>query len=105
MRPVCLQVDKERLVSLSNFQFKILAHALSFQCVKKVVYSTCSVHEEVQFYGWYVLRVPIETYILQENECVVEKALRRFSASFKLLYALPEWKHRGHNIFPMGKCV
>ncbi|XP_064400442.1 28S rRNA (cytosine-C(5))-methyltransferase-like isoform X3 [Halichondria panicea] len=39
--------DMGRLQSLSSFQKRILKHALSFPSVKKVVYSTCSVHCEV----------------------------------------------------------
>ena len=39
--------DMGRLRSLSSFQKRILKHALSFPSVKKVVYSTCSVHCEV----------------------------------------------------------
>ena len=53
--PMCVGVfamqkpDKERLRSLSSFQKRILKHALSFPSVKKVVYSTCSVHCEVSY--------------------------------------------------------
>lgn len=35
-----------RLAALSSFQLKILLHAFSFPAVKKITYSTCSVHAE-----------------------------------------------------------
>ncbi|MCJ1352922.1 MAG: hypothetical protein MMC33_002906 [Icmadophila ericetorum] len=37
---------RDRLKSLSAFQTKLLLHALSFPCARKVSYSTCSIHEE-----------------------------------------------------------
>ena len=39
--------SSQRLNHLSSFQLKILKHAMTFPSVKKVVYSTCSVHKEV----------------------------------------------------------
>lgn len=38
--------NDERLQKLSSFQFSIVKHALSFPNVKKVVYSTCSIHAQ-----------------------------------------------------------
>ena len=38
--------SEERLKKLSSFQSVILKKALSFPAVKKVVYSTCSIHSE-----------------------------------------------------------
>ena len=38
---------RKRLEALSKFQYAMLCHALSFPKVKKVVYSTCSVHQQV----------------------------------------------------------
>jgi len=69
-------VSEKRLKGLSGFQTAALSHALSFPHVKKVVYSTCSVHR-------------------QENEDVVLKASKRFADTFKLVHILPEWKNRG----------
>lgn len=48
--------DSKRIWSLSNFQLVALKHAMSFPIVDRIVYSTCSVHDE-------------------ENEVVVSKAL------------------------------
>ena len=39
--------ESTRLKSLSRFQAMMLKHALKFPLVKKVAYSTCSVHKEV----------------------------------------------------------
>ncbi|ODQ81678.1 hypothetical protein BABINDRAFT_165209 [Babjeviella inositovora NRRL Y-12698] len=38
--------DPERLRKLASFQCKIVKHALMFPKVKKVIYSTCSIHAE-----------------------------------------------------------
>ena len=71
----------QRLLQLQDFQLRALTHALSFPHVKRVVYSTCSVHAE-------------------ENEIVVVKALvksREAGWGFRLKDALPKevWKTRG----------
>jgi putative methyltransferase len=52
-------VSTERLAGLAMFQVSVLSHALSFPAMKKVVYSTCSIHE-------------------QENEQVVKTVLEKF---------------------------
>ena len=44
----------DRILALSRFQAMILKHALSFPSVKKVVYSTCSIHTEVSM-GSYIM--------------------------------------------------
>ena len=38
---------QQRLGSLAKFQLSVLNHALSFPFIKRVVYSTCSVHQQV----------------------------------------------------------
>ena len=67
---------EERLKQLAKFQTNILRHALSFPAVQKVVYSTCSVHEE-------------------ENEQVVGEILSLFKDRFELLNIEPDWPYRG----------
>lgn len=73
-----------RLSRLASFQCKILAHAMSFPKCTRVVYSTCSVHEE-------------------ENEEVLEKVLREVNAIESSIMTpwqvadgvMSEWKRRG----------
>ena len=65
----------ERLEALSAFQKKAILHAFSFPSVKRVVYSTCSVH-------------------VQENEEVVNHVLQE-NKGFKLIDMFPGWKRRG----------
>ncbi|XP_068715153.1 28S rRNA (cytosine-C(5))-methyltransferase-like [Montipora foliosa] len=78
---------KKRLESLATFQLSVLNHALSFPLVKRVVYSTCSVHQE-------------------ENEDVVQAALKANSDSFTLEHCLPSWTHRGRAVFQGAeKCI
>lgn len=79
------EVDSERLAKLSWFQFKIVRHALRFPNVKKVVYSTCSVHP-------------------QENEQVLSKVLQDTEVAelgWKIAsreYVVPEWPRRGTSL-------
>lgn len=54
--------DAKRIQSLSNFQLVALKHAMSFPNVDRIVYSTCSMHDE-------------------ENEGVVSKALSEVEKS------------------------
>nr|XP_002131278.1 probable 28S rRNA (cytosine-C(5))-methyltransferase [Ciona intestinalis] len=77
----------KRLESLSKFQLKVLNHALSFPNVKRVVYSTCSIHEE-------------------ENELIVKLAVEQ-NSNFDLKKVLPKWHNRGliSDSFNAEKCV
>ena len=59
------QKDEQRLKGLSRLQRKMLLHAMSFTNVKRIVYSTCSVHEE-------------------ENERVVRHVLEKANGAFAL---------------------
>ncbi|XP_052760482.1 28S rRNA (cytosine-C(5))-methyltransferase-like [Mya arenaria] len=78
---------KERLNQLSKFQISILKHALSFPNVKKIVYSTCSIHEE-------------------ENEQVVEEVYSHVSEIFEIDHVMPDWPMRGLVTYEHGeKCV
>lgn len=76
------QIDEARLSKLAGFQVSIMKHALSFPNVKKVVYSTCSIHP-------------------QENERVVVDLLTDpnvKSRGWKLASRedmLPHWQRRG----------
>lgn len=75
--------DSQRIQSLSNFQLVALKHAMSFPQVDRIVYSTCSVHEE-------------------ENEAVVSKALSELGETedgieWELMapVCLDHWPRRG----------
>lgn len=72
-----------RLQTLSNFQCMILRHAMRFPNVKRVVYSTCSVHRE-------------------ENEEVVRQVLAA-EPQFRLCRnPLPLWHRRGLGEYDFG---
>mmetsp|Transcript_5473 Transcript_5473/g.12478 ORF Transcript_5473/g.12478 Transcript_5473/m.12478 type:complete len:603 (-) Transcript_5473:61-1869(-) len=75
--------DSKRIQSLSNFQLVALKHAMSFPNVDRIVYSTCSVHDE-------------------ENEVVVSKALSEVNGvgdgnEWELMapVCLEHWQRRG----------
>ncbi|KAL4982279.1 S-adenosyl-L-methionine-dependent methyltransferase [Aspergillus falconensis] len=79
------EITQDRLLKLSNLQFRIVTHALSFPAAKKVTYSTCSIH-------------------LLENEAVVRRILDSNVAKrrgWRVLRrdeqpeGLKKWKHRG----------
>ncbi len=80
-------MSAKRLQNLANFQTSVLRHALSFPAAKRVVYSTCSIHQE-------------------ENENVVQDVLRHHGNQFKLVDVLPGITSRGNNIFKGSeKCL
>ncbi|XP_042333308.1 28S rRNA (cytosine-C(5))-methyltransferase [Sceloporus undulatus] len=74
-----------RLRALSGFQRKMLLHALKFPALRRLVYSTCSIHQE-------------------ENEEVVRDVLEQRGKDFQLVEALPSWSPRGVDVFPGAKC-
>ncbi|XP_066492598.1 28S rRNA (cytosine-C(5))-methyltransferase [Tiliqua scincoides] len=75
----------ERLQALARFQRKMVAHALRFPALQRLVYSTCSVHQE-------------------ENEDVVRDVLQQWGEDFRLVEVLPSWPQRGLATFPEAKC-
>ncbi|XP_078176807.1 S-adenosyl-L-methionine-dependent methyltransferases superfamily protein isoform X1 [Carex rostrata] len=71
----------KRIEKLAGFQRKALEHALSFPSVERVIYSTCSVHQE-------------------ENEDVIQSVLPLASSlGFELATPYPQWKRRGLPVF------
>ncbi|XP_020097720.1 putative NOL1/NOP2/Sun domain family member 5B [Ananas comosus] len=73
--------NSRRINKLAAFQRKALEHALSFPLVERVVYSTCSIHQE-------------------ENEDVVKSVLPlAASLGFELASPFPQWHHRGLPLF------
>ena len=79
------EITQDRLLKLSNLQFRIVTHALAFPAARKVTYSTCSIH-------------------LLENEAVVQRILESDIAKrrgWRVLRrdeqpeGLKRWKHRG----------
>lgn len=54
----------ERLQALAGFQRRVLSHALSFPALWRLVYSTCSLHQE-------------------ENEDVVQAVLQEWGSAFR----------------------
>jgi putative methyltransferase len=81
--------DEKRLWNLEALQRKMLLHAMSFANVKRIVYSTCSIHQE-------------------ENENVVLYALKNCQDRFVLDHVHPQWTNRGICIetgFNLEYCV
>ncbi|XP_064610837.1 28S rRNA (cytosine-C(5))-methyltransferase-like isoform X2 [Liolophura sinensis] len=82
-----IEDSQERLTSLSHFQISILKHALSFPGIQRVVYSTCSIHQE-------------------ENEMVVDEVMSQFKGKFFLKEVYPDWTNRGVKGNPCWKeCI
>ena len=83
-------IDHDRLTKLSNLQTHIIEHAFSFPNARRIVYSTCSIHET-------------------ENEDVVRRALsspiaQRRGWTMLKRWQQPEglktWPHRGRRTSP-----
>ncbi|KAM6928846.1 28S rRNA (cytosine-C(5))-methyltransferase [Lycodopsis pacificus] len=87
---VCLRDDaspadqvRARLASLASFQLRCLNHGLRFPRLKRLVYSTCSIHS-------------------QENEDVVTACLQQ-NPGFRLVPLLAQWPERG--LEPLTQCL
>lgn len=87
--------DKKRLWNLEALQRRFVLHAMSFPNVERIVYSTCSIHEE-------------------ENENVVRHVLKNCNQKFQLVNILEnKWKNgRGlvkteedKNVFHLDYCI
>lgn len=81
--PVDQEKEQARLASLASFQLRCLNHALRFPCLKRLVYSTCSIHS-------------------QENEEVVTACLQQ-NPGFRLVSLLAQWPERG--LAPLSQCL
>lgn len=78
--------NEDRIKMLSEFQISMIKHAFKFPKLKKLVYSTCSIHEE-------------------ENEIVVEEVLKD-NKQFQLEKVFPEYESRGLSKYKCGEyCV
>ncbi|KAM7412265.1 hypothetical protein PAMA_021965 [Pampus argenteus] len=75
--------DQARLASLASFQLRCLNHGLRFPRLKRLIYSTCSIHS-------------------QENEEVITACLQQ-NPSFRLVSLLSEWPERG--LEPLTQCL
>ncbi|CAN9515765.1 unnamed protein product [Ophioblennius macclurei] len=75
--------EEARLTSLASFQLRCLNHGLRFPRLKRLVYSTCSVHS-------------------QENEEVVTACLQQ-NPGFRLVPLLSQWPERG--LEPLTQCL
>ncbi|NXX59448.1 NSUN5 methyltransferase, partial [Scopus umbretta] len=98
----------ERLQALAGFQRKVLSHALSFPALQRLVYSTCSLHQEEN--------EDVVRAVLQERdsafrcaslgECEgTQRGMLRGSAltlvpRHRLVNAFPSWPCRGLAAFP-----
>lgn len=78
--------QKERLAKLSSFQKMIVRHAMKFPNLTRLVYSTCSIHEE-------------------ENEMVVQELLEKEPAFELVESPLPSWHRRGLDKYPFAANV
>ncbi|KAI8897249.1 S-adenosyl-L-methionine-dependent methyltransferase [Globomyces pollinis-pini] len=77
---------EDRVKSLAEFQKEILLHAFKFPKVKRIVYSTCSKHNE-------------------ENELVVKHVLEENKAFRLVQGSFPTWDRRGVPIIKGAKHV
>ncbi|KAM7404444.1 hypothetical protein PAMP_011789 [Pampus punctatissimus] len=75
--------DQTRLASLASFQLRCLNHGLRFPRLKRLIYSTCSIHS-------------------QENEEVITACLQQ-NPGFRLVPLLSKWPERG--LEPLTQCL
>ncbi|XP_013857167.1 28S rRNA (cytosine-C(5))-methyltransferase [Austrofundulus limnaeus] len=81
--PADEEKEEARLASLASFQLRCLNHGLRFPRLKRLVYSTCSIHR-------------------QENEEVIAACLKE-NPGFRLVRLLPQWPERG--LEPLSQCL
>uniref|UniRef100_A0A1A8CYQ7 NOP2/Sun domain family, member 5 n=1 Tax=Nothobranchius kadleci TaxID=1051664 RepID=A0A1A8CYQ7_NOTKA len=81
--PVDQEEENARLASLASFQLRCLNHGLKFPRLKRLIYSTCSIHS-------------------QENEEVISACLLQ-NPHFRLVLLLAEWPKRG--LEPFSQCL
>jgi putative methyltransferase len=79
-----LKKDEKRLRNLEALQRRMLCHAMSFGSAKRIVYSTCSIHQE-------------------EDENVVKYALKRCNNRFKLVKLFEDKWNYGRGICSTDK--
>ncbi|XP_069114212.1 28S rRNA (cytosine-C(5))-methyltransferase-like isoform X2 [Argopecten irradians] len=77
--------SSKRLNTLSNFQVIMLKHAMKFPNLKRLVYSTCSIH-------------------MEENEEVIKELETIVEGKFKVIKAFPDWPNRGLQGYDSSEC-
>ena len=83
-----------RLRRLSHFQEKALLHALAFPSVRRVVYCTCSVHEQENEHV-VAAGTHFTCFTSTKVQKLTQKAVLSKTQGWALEKALPAWPRRG----------